>query len=44
MGWLGGIIAAAVGGYIASRFARQPWLVAILIGVFAIIGYTWIPI
>jgi len=44
MAWVGAILAAALGGYITTRFAKHPILVAALIGVFAVLGYTLIPV
>ena len=43
MGLIGGIVAGAIGGVIVTRFARQPWIMAIVIAIFAILGYSMIP-
>ena len=41
--WIGGIIGAIVGGFIAGKFARHKLLGPIVIGVCAILGYTMLP-
>jgi len=43
MGLIAGIVAGAIGGYVVTRFSRQPWVMAIVIAIFAILGYSMIP-